>query len=453
MKHWSSIEAPFTAAQRQVIRLPPTAVLALLFLVLIVVATALLLLPGVTTRPFTWMEALFTAASAVTVTGLAVVDAGSDLTRTGQWLLLAFIQLGGLGIMTFTVMVLALLGQRLGIRQQLVLKEDLNQTSLGDLMRLVVVIAAVVGAAEAAGTLALAVRLVPEFGWGEGLFRALFHAVSAFNNAGIALWPDGLVRYATDGWVNLVLIAMVLLGSIGFSVIDEVANRRRWRALSLHTRLTLVGTAALVVWATVMFAALEWHNPRTLGQHAGVADRLLVSLFQAVSFRTAGLNTVDVSALTDATAFMTMSQMFIGGSSTSTAGGIKVSSFMVLVIATLAFLRGSTSPSAFGRTVSTVDMLRVLALVFLSLIVAMFGVFLLVATQEGSFLDLMFEAVSATGTTGLSRGTTTRLDDFGRGVLVVIMFLGRIGPLALGLMLARGTADAIRYPEGRVYLG
>lgn len=453
MKHWSSIEAPFTAAQRQVIRLPPTAVLALLFLVLIVAATALLLLPGVTTRPLTWMEALFTAASAVTVTGLAVVDAGSDLTRTGQWLLLAFIQLGGLGIMTFTVMVLALLGQRLGIRQQLVLKEDLNQTSLGDLMRLVVVIAAVVGAAEAAGTLALAVRLVPEFGWGEGLFRALFHAVSAFNNAGIALWPDGLVRYATDGWVNLVLIAMVLLGSIGFSVIDEVANRRRWRALSLHTRLTLVGTAALVVWATVMFAALEWHNPRTLGQHAGVADRLLVSLFQAVSFRTAGLNTVDVSALTDATAFMTMSQMFIGGSSTSTAGGIKVSSFMVLVIATLAFLRGSTSPSAFGRTVSTVDMLRVLALVFLSLIVAMFGVFLLVATQEGSFLDLMFEAVSATGTTGLSRGTTTRLDDFGRGVLVVIMFLGRIGPLALGLMLARGTADAIRYPEGRVYLG
>lgn len=453
MKHWSSIEAPFTAAQRQVIRLPPTAVLALLFLVLIVVATALLLLPGVTTRPLTWMEALFTAVSAVTVTGLAVVDAGSDLTRTGQWLLLAFIQLGGLGIMTFTVMVLALLGQRLGIRQQLVLKEDLNQTSLGDLMRLVVVIAAVVGVAEAAGTLALALRLVPEFGWGEGLFRALFHAVSAFNNAGIALWPDGLVRYATDGWVNLVLIAMVLLGSIGFSVIDEVASRRRWRALSLHTRLTLLGTAALVVWATVMFAALEWHNPRTLGQHAGVADRLLVSLFQAVSFRTAGLNTVDVSALTDATAFMTMSQMFIGGSSTSTAGGIKVSSFMVLVIATLAFLRGSTSPSAFGRTVSTVDMLRVLALVFLSLIVAMFGVFLLVATQEGSFLDLMFEAVSATGTTGLSRGTTTRLDDFGRGVLVVIMFLGRIGPLALGLMLARGTADAIRYPQGRVYLG
>lgn len=453
MKHWSSIEAPFTAAQRQVIRLPPTAVLALLFLVLIVAGTALLLLPGVTTRPLTWMEALFTAASAVTVTGLAVVDAGSDLTRTGQWLLLAFIQLGGLGIMTFTVMVLALLGQRLGIRQQLVLKEDLNQTSLGDLMRLVVVIAAVVGVAEAAGTLALAVRLVPEFGWGEGLFRALFHAVSAFNNAGIALWPDGLVRYATDGWVNLVLIAMVLLGSIGFSVIDEVASRRRWRALSLHTRLTLLGTAALVIWATVMFAVLEWHNPRTLGQHAGVADRLLVSLFQAVSFRTAGLNTVDVSALTDATAFMTMSQMFIGGSSTSTAGGIKVSSFMVLVIATLAFLRGSTSPSAFGRTVSTVDMLRVLALVFLSLIVAMFGVFLLVATQEGSFLDLMFEAVSATGTTGLSRGTTTRLDDFGRGVLVVIMFLGRIGPLALGLMLARGTADAIRYPEGRVYLG
>lgn len=453
MKHWSSIEAQVAAAtQRRVIQLPPTAVLTLLFCVLIAVATVLLMLPGVAARPLSWMEALFTAASAVTVTGLAVVDVGSELTRAGQWLLLVCIQLGGLGIMTFTVMVLALLGQRLGIRQQLVLKEDLNQTSLGDLVRLVAVIAAVVGAAEVAGTLLLAVRFVPEFGWSEGLFRALFHAVSAFNNAGIALWPDSLMRYATDWWINLVLIAMIVLGSIGFSVIDEVANRRRWKSLSLHTRLTLVGTAALIVWATVWFALLEWHNPRTLGAHH-VADRLVISLFQAVSFRTAGLNTVDVAGLTDATSFMTMTQMFIGGSSTSTAGGIKVSSFMVLVIATLAFLRGSTSPSAFGRAVSTVDMLRVLALAFLSLLVAALGVFALVATQEGSFIDLMFEAVSATGTTGLSRGATAKLDDFGRGVLVVIMFLGRIGPLALGLMLARGTADAIRYPEGRVYLG
>lgn len=452
MKHWSSIEAPFTAAQRKVIRLPPTAVLTLLFGALIVVATALLLMPGVATRPLGFTEALFTAVSAITVTGLAVIDVGSELTRAGQWLLLLFIQLGGLGIMTFTVMVLALLGQSLGIRQQLVLKEDLNQTSLGDLMRLVVVIAGVVGVAELAGTLLLAVRFVPEFGWGEGLFRSLFHAVSAFNNAGLALWPDSLMRYVTDWWVNLVLIAMIVLGSIGFSVIDELASRPQWKRLTLHTRLTLIGTVALIVWATVMFALLEWHNPRTLGPHA-VHDRLLISLFQAVSFRTAGLNTVDVAGLTDATVFMTMTQMFIGGSSTSTAGGIKVSSFMVLCIATLAFLRGSTSPSAFGRSVSTVDMLRVLALVFLSLLVAALGVFVLVATQQGSFLDLMFEAVSATGTTGLSRGSTAKLDDFGRFVLVVIMFLGRIGPLALGLMLARGTADAIRYPEGRVYLG
>jgi trk system potassium uptake protein TrkH len=452
LKHWSSIEAPFTAAQRKVIRLPPTAVLTLLFLALTVVATALLLMPGVSTRPLSFMEALFTAVSAVTVTGLAVVDAGSELTRPGQWLLLLFIQFGGLGIMTFTVMVLALLGQRLGIRQQLVLKEDLNQTSLGDLMRLVVVIAAVVGIAEAAGTLLLAVRFVPEFGWSEGLFRALFHAVSAFNNAGIALWPDSLMRYATDWWVNLVLIGMIILGSIGFSVIAELRDNRGWKSLSLHTRLTLVGTVGLIVWAAVMFALLEWNNPRTLGSHAA-HDRLIISLFQAVSFRTAGLNTVDMAGLTDATVFMTMSQMFIGGSSTSTAGGIKVSSFMVLCIATLAFLRGSTAPSAFGRTVSAVDVLRVLALVFLSMLVAMLGTFVLVATQEGSFLDLAFEVVSATGTTGLSRGVTAKLDDFGRFVLVVIMFLGRIGPLALGLMLARGTADAIRYPEGRVYVG
>lgn len=433
--------------------MPPTAVLALLFAGLIAIGTVLLMLPFATTRPLRWMDALFTAASAVTVTGLSVVDTGSHLSRAGQAVLLVLVQLGGLGMMTFTVMVLALLGQRLGIRQQMLLKEDLNQTSLGDLLRLVRTIAAVVAITEIAGAALLAARFVPQAGWSEGLRLAVFYSVSAFNQAGFSLFPDNLIRWAADPLINLVLGALIIIGGLGFSVLDEIRRRRGLRHLSLHSNLTLVGTAVLLAGAFVAFAALEWRNPATLGRLPDAGQRLLASFFQAVTPRSAGFNTLDTAALTDATTLLLMVLMFIGGGSTSTAGGIKVSSFMVLVIATLAFLRGATSATAFGRTISAGDILKVLALASVGLFVVILGAFVLMLTQSRPFLDLLFETVSAFGTVGLSRDTTAALDDVGRAVIIAVMFVGRIGPLALGLALARTTARAVRYPDGRVYLG
>ncbi|AMP05124.1 TrkH family potassium uptake protein [Collimonas pratensis] len=427
--------------------------LALLFSGFILIGTVMLKLPASTAHPIRWLDALFTATSAVTVTGLAVVDTGADFTRFGQFILMVLIQLGGLGMMTFTVMVLSLLGQRLSIRQQILLKEDLNQTSLGDLVRMVRIIAVVVITTEIVGALLLAIRFVPQFGWSGGLFYALFHAISAFNNAGFSLFPDSLTRYATDPWVNLIVVALIIIGGLGFSVLNELNQRRRWTYLSLHTRLTLVGTGILLLVGTVGFASMEWHNPQTLAQHASAADRLLISFFQSVTSRTAGFNTVDMASMKDSTALMFLVLMFIGGGSTSTAGGIKVTTFMVLCIVTFAFVKGSNTPKAFGRSISPTDVVKVLSLVFVSSTIVVLGTFVLTLTQSQPFFDLLFETVSALGTVGLSRNMTATLNDMGRVIIIVMMFLGRIGPLTLGMALARGREDRIRYPTGKVFLG
>jgi trk system potassium uptake protein TrkH len=438
-----------------VVTRPPARVLSQLFLALIVLGTMLLKLPISTTAPLSWLDALFTATSAVTVTGLVVADTGTAFTHVGHLVLLVLMQLGALGIITFATLILALLGQRVGLRQQLLLREDLNQTSLGDLGRLARLIAAVVLVMEAGGTALLAVRFVPLLGWSEGLFQALFHAVSAFCNAGFSLLPDSLIGFAGDPLVNLVVPFLIIVGGIGFNVLSDL---RRWcrpgyRKLTLHTRLMLLGTAALLAVAFVGFLALEWNNPNTLGQHAAISDRLLIAWFQAVTPRSAGFSTVDPGLLRDGTALLMIVLMFIGGGSTSAAGGIKVATFMVLIIASIAYARGRPDPTAFGRSIAPVGVLKVLALTFVSMTVLLLGAFLLSISQALPFLDLLFEAVSAAATCGLSRGITAELDGVGRCVLIVLMYLGRIGPLVLGVALATVTAERIRHPRGRVYLG
>lgn len=452
MKRWLPGWVQSRRRPRRTLDLPAPAVLALLFLGLIALGTLLLKLPIATEISLTWLNAAFTATSAVTVTGLGVLDTGADLTRFGQCVVLVLIQLGGLGLMTFAVLVFSLLGQRIGLRQQLWLREDLNQTSLGNLVSLSRQIGIIVVLMESLGTVLLALRFVPELGWGEGLFSALFHAVSAFNNAGFALYGDSLTRYATDPLVNAVITVLIIIGGLGFVVIGELRARahRRW---SLHTHLVLAGTAVLLLWSFLAFLALEWNNPATLGQFAGAGDRFLVAWFQAVTTRTAGFNTVDMAGLNAGTVLMFISLMFIGGGSTSTAGGIKVGSFAVLVVATLAFLRGRQEPTAFGRRILEGDILKVLALTFISLMIVMIGTFLLTVTHEAPFLDLAFEVASAFGTVGLSRGVTAQLNPFGEGLIMLVMFIGRVGPLALGFMLATAGAPRLRRPPGRVYLG
>ena len=398
-------------------------------------------------------DAFFTSASAVTVTGLAVVDTGSDLTLIGQAILALLIQLGGLGLMAFAVLLLSALGLPVGLPQRLVLREDLNQRTLGGLAIIVRTIMLVALVCELAGAAILSFVFVPELGWSLGLWHAVFHSISAFNNAGFALYPDSLSGYADDPIINITIPALFILGGLGFIVVGDLVRARSWRRLSLHSKLMLTGTLSLILVGWAGFAALEWTNPATLGGMPDTASRLWASWFQAVTPRTAGFNTIDTGGMHDSTSLMTMSLMLVGGGSTSTAGGIKVTTLIVLLIGTVAFFRRQTALHVFGRSLGVEDVMKVMALTTISIFVVLVGIFLISVSHDDAFLDLAFEATSAFGTVGLSRGATGELDGFGRAVIIAIMFLGRVGPLTLGFFLATHSKPRVRYPKGDVYLG
>ncbi|APX25021.1 MAG: Ktr system potassium transporter B [Rhodobacteraceae bacterium] len=438
---------------RRLLHISPPLSLAGLYAGFILLGGLCFKLPGAMLGELSWSDAFFTAASAVTVTGLSVVDAGTQFNLLGEAVLLVLIQLGGLGLMTFAVLVLAALKVPVGLTGQIYLSEELNQSSMHRLMRLVKRIFQVVLVCELAGAALLATSFVPMLGLGRGLWVSLFHAVSAFNNAGFSTFSDGLVPLAADPIINIVIPALFIVGGVGYVVIDDVIRNRRWGRFSLHTKIMLSGSTILIFWGWGAFAALEWHNPGTLGQFDGAPLRLMVAWFQGVTPRTAGFNTVEMAEMHDSTALMVISLMLIGAGPTSTAGGIKVTTFVVMCLATVAFFQRRTQLNAFGRSIGLHEVLKVMALTAISVIVVFVGVFLLAATQEGHFLDVSFEVASAFGTVGLSRGFTGELTDPGRAVIVAIMFIGRVGPLTLGYFLATRSVPRVRYPEGRIHLG
>lgn len=434
-------------------RTPPPAVLAAGYLTLIVLGAVLLLLPPMARQPITLMDALFTSTSAVTVTGLVVIDTELVLTFWGQLVVAVLIQLGGLGLMTIAVLVWSALGLPVGITQGTYLREDLNQTSYVRLTRLVWTIFRVVIVAEIAGAMLLSLSFMPNHGLAQGLWHAVFHSVSAFNNAGFSTFSPGLTGYALDPIVNVVIPALFIVGGIGYVVVSDMWTRAFWRGWSLHTRLMIIGTAVLIVLGVGLTAALEWSNPRTLGQYDSWVARMTVAWFQGVTTRTAGFNSTDIGGLHDSTSLLYMALMIIGGGPTSTAGGLKVTTIVVMVLATIAFLRRRTEIWAFGRSIALGDVLKAMALISIASAVIFTAVFLMALSHDGEFIDIAFEVSSAFGTTGLSRGYTTELSDFGRLVIMAVMFLGRVGPLTLGFFLATRMMPRVRYPAGQVHLG
>ncbi|HEC71506.1 MAG TPA: Ktr system potassium transporter B [Roseobacter sp.] len=427
--------------------------LVLIYFTLIVVGALVLWSPLANKVGISLPDALFTSTSAVTVTGLSVVDIGSTFNFFGQLVIVVLIQMGGLGLMTFAVLLLSALGIPLGMPQRIILREDLNQSSVYNLTSLVQAILKIAFIAEAVGALFLCFVFVPEMGWSRGLWQSVFHSVSAFNNAGFSLFPDNLTNWVGDPIVNLVIPALFILGGLGFIVLADIWEKRNWHGLSLHSKLMLVGTVVLILLGWTMFAVLEWHNPSTLGHLGTTASKVWASWFQAVSPRTAGFNTIDYADVHESTALMTMTLMLVGGGSTSTAGGIKVTTLIVLILATIAFFRRSTSLHAFGRSMGPDEVFKVMALTTISILLVLTGIFVMSISHDGEFLDLAFEVTSAFGTVGLSRGATGDLDVTGRAMVMLMMFLGRVGPLTIGFFLATQSVPRVRYPEGKIYLG
>jgi trk system potassium uptake protein len=434
------------------LRLPPPFVLALLYAVLVVIGACLLMTPWAQARPFGWSDALFTATSAVTVTGLTVIDVGADLTRFGQAVLMVLFQLGGLGLMTFAVLVLGVIGGQVGLPHRIFLSADLAQTSIRDVLRLVGVVIRFVLVVQLVGAIALAVAFAPRLGWEDALWFGAFHAVSAFNSAGFDLFGDSLEGWAADPLVNVTVPALFILGGIGFAVVADLWRVRRWRGLSFHSKIMLSGTAALLLGGFIAFTVIEWRNPATLGGIESSWARLAAGFFQAATPRSAGFATIDWAGVTDATALMTIGLMLIGGGPTSTAGGVKVSTFIVMLLALAAFFRRRDEMRAFGRSLGLDEALKVLALVAAALMVMHTAVFLLLLTHDAPFVDVAFEVASALGTVGLSRGMTAELNEFGRALVGALMFVGRVGPLTLGYFIAVRATPRVRYPAAQVYL-
>ena len=443
------------------IRRPPSPwqVLILGFAVLIGIGTLLLLLPvstaaGRSTSP---LEALFTATSAVCVTGLVVLDTATHWSPFGQVVILALIQVGGFGFMTGSTLILLLLvGRRTRLRDRMAAQASTGASDLGSVTSLVRRIAVFTIAAEAIGAaLLVAAFLGRGMDAGQAGWWGLFHAVSAFNNAGFDLVGDfqSLTPFASDPLVLVPIGVLIVLGGIGFAIVGDVAAKRRWSRLALETKIVLVTTIALLVVGTAAIGIFEWDNGATLGA-LPVEQRPLNALFESVTLRTAGFSAIPTGDLVEASLFVVMALMFIGGASGSTAGGIKVNTFSILLVAIVSTARGRPSAEAFGRRIPHILIYRALSVALLSIAVLFVVSLGLELTSGGSFVEVMFEAVSAVGTVGASTGITPSLPDPARLIVIGAMFIGRLGTLTLVLALtARQRPTAYRPAVESIRIG
>ncbi|HHY92734.1 MAG TPA: Trk family potassium uptake protein [Firmicutes bacterium] len=438
-------------------RLTPPQVLVIGFAAVILGGAFLLTLPiaSAAGRPTPFINALFTATSAVCVTGLVVVDTATYWSRFGQVVILLLIQVGGLGFMTMSTLAAILLGRRIMLHQRLVIQEALNQISLEGVVRLTRAVILVTALIEGTGALLLTWHWWGLYPPGEAVFQGVFHAISAFCNAGFDLKGGfrSLTGYRTDVLVNLVITSLIILGGLGFSVIVELLNWPRERSLSLHARIVAKTTFMLIVVGTLFILFVESYNPATLAGK-GVGEKLLASYFQAVTPRTAGFNTLNIADLRPATLFFMIILMYIGASPGGTGGGIKTTTFVTLVLAVLATVRGKGRAEVGNRSLPAGLVPKSLAIAFLSLSLVV-GVTIALLISEGKeLLMTMFEVTSAFGTVGLSMGLTTELSVLGRALIIALMFAGRVGPLTIAVAIGqRQRENHVRFPEEAITVG
>ncbi|MGL5810819.1 MAG: TrkH family potassium uptake protein [Nocardioides sp.] len=436
----------------------PAQAIALGFAGAIAVGTLLLLLPAARSGPgrASFVEALFTSTSATCVTGLAIVDTESYWSGFGEAVIMVLIQLGGLGIMTTTSLLGLIVARRMGLRTRLTAAMETKSLGLRDMRGVVIGVVKLSLLFEflLAAVLTLRLFLAYDEPLGRAAYLGVFHAVSAFNNAGFALYSDNLIRFVSDAWVCLPIALAVIVGGLGFPVLFELRRAfrepRRW---SLHTKMTIVGTGVLLVAGTLMVMLGEWRNPRTLGA-LDLPGRLLASFFQSVMPRTAGFNTLDYGQMNEDTLLGTNVLMFIGGGSAGTAGGIKVATFFLLLFVIVAEVRGRDHVHVFDRHVDDRVIRQALTVALLS-VAAVIGVTLvLLAITSYSTDVVLFEATSAFATVGLSTGITAALPPTGHYLLIGLMFLGRLGPVTLVTALALRERQ-LRYelPKGRPIIG
>ncbi|MDI3257551.1 MAG: TrkH family potassium uptake protein [Kyrpidia sp.] len=436
----------------------PARVLVLGFAVVIFAGGILLSLPVASQngQGLDFLDALFTATSAVCVTGLVVVDTGTYFSHFGQIVILLLIQIGGLGFMTVATFLLMMSRRRIGLRERLVIQESLNVGTMSGLVKFSRNVVLLTLAVESVGALILAVRWSFDMPWWRALYFGIFHGVSAFCNAGFDLFGGfrSLSGYVEDPTVNLVIMALIVLGGIGFTVMVDLMGRRRSRRLTLHTKIVVITTAVLLVFGAGAFLALEWNRPQTLGPLSW-KGKVLAAAFLSVTSRTAGYATLDIGQLSTPSLFLDIVLMFIGASPGSTGGGIKTVTFAAIVLFTWSVIADRENVVLYGRTISQKTIYKSLSIAVMSIMLITTWTFLLTLTEPVNFLRLLYETTSAFGTVGLSTDLTPQLSRPGRLLILLMMYIGRVGPLTLGLALARRGREkpVLRYPEENLFVG
>lgn len=438
----------------------PVRILVSSFLGMIIVGTFVLMLPvsNADESGIGFLDALFTATSAVCVTGLVVVDTATEWSRFGQIVILILLQFGGIGIISFGALFALLLGHKITFRHRQLLKEQYGQAAMVNVLTIIPVVALATFFIELLGTAFLMPVFTHEYGIQEGTWHSIFHAVSAFCNAGFSTFPDSLSNYTGNTWLNFVICTLIVIGGLGFPVIGELISRKESRKrLSLHSRVVLWSSAILIVIGAIVFYAIEeGYDPgfRDLPFHS----RVLSSFFQSITARTAGFNTLEIGSLAPAAIFGLQLLMIIGGSPSGTAGGIKTTTFVASLAALRAVMTGRSDTRLFDRRLEHGTSRRALVLLVVAALVIAIGVLLMLLTarpgQESDFLQLGFETVSAFGTVGLSTGITSELTVGQRIVIILLMFVGRLGPMTFALALsARRQTDQVQYPETDLLTG
>lgn len=428
------------------------------FAATILVGTAVLLLPFATAGPGNApvQTAVFSSTAAVTLGGMAVVDTATYWSPAGQAVILVLIQLGGLGIVTSASLLFLVVARRVGLRGRLAAQTELHTSDLGGTKRLLAAIIGFTLVFQLLAVVSLTLRfwLGTERGLGEAAWNGLFHGVAAFNNAGLSIFPGSLTEFSGDPWVLGTIILAVIAGGLGFPVwLELLRGRRSPGGWSLHTKLTLATTAALLVFGVTAITVLEWDNPATLGAMGG-ADRALAGAFSGVMPRTAGFNVIDYGQAEPDTLLVTEMLMFAGGGSGSVAGGIKVTTFALLFLIVWAELRGDPGVTAFKRRIPQSVQRQALTIAVLAVNAVVIGTLAVMASNEIPFSDALFECVAAFSTAGLSTGVTADLNGFGQAVLILLMFLGRVGPVTLGVALVLRERERLySHPEERPLVG
>lgn len=446
---------------RRILRFYKTQTIIFIFLALITFGAILLNTPAASRsgQSIGFLNAFFTATSATCVTGLIVADTYQHWSLFGQVVILVLIQTGGLGFMTMATLFSLVLKRTISLSERLLISESLNYDNMSGIVRLAKHIIIGTAAAEAVGAALLSIRFIPEFGIKSGIYKSVFHSISAFCNAGFDIMGEkqpfgSLTQYVFDPIVVFTISGLIIMGGIGFFVWEDIYSGRK--KLKLHTKIAIIITCALLAGGTLGFYLLEGNNPGTfLGMNW--YQKFLAAFFQSVSPRTAGFNTIALNELTPSSKLLTVILMFIGGSPGSTAGGIKTVTFGVAVFTAFAVAKGSDRVSIFGRRISNSVIYRSFTIIMIAMLVVMLGIIALSLTEYASLSDIVFEVFSAFGTVGSTLGLTPHLTNAGKVIIIIIMFFGRVGVLtiALGLLkrMNNGVEDKIRYPEEKIMVG